>query len=101
MMHRAQQLSKTIASLDRRIDKLDALVTVLHGGRKCGRTFWCGGYCDRVKEMVWIMEEKEEELGHALALMAAEKLAVQGLCDDVLQMIVGYAKKCPDSDDEE
>ena len=92
MSLRAQQLSEAIAELDRRIDKTDAKARRLHGGRSCGKHFWCGGYCDRVRDLMEIKRDQEVELGHALALMAAEKFAIQGLSDDVLKTIVDYAK---------
>ena len=92
---RAEQLCKSIAFLDRRIERTDARVIRLHGGRKCGKHFWCGGYCDRVKELIEIKEAQEAELEHALALMAAERLVGEGLNDDVLRMIVGYAVTTP------
>ncbi len=95
MSLRAEQLCKSVAFLDRRIERTDARVIRLHGGRKCGKHFWCGGYCDRVKELIEIKEAQEAELEHALALMAAERLVGEGLNDDVLRMIVGYAVTTP------
>ena len=87
----AHQLSKAIAELDRRIEKTDAKATRIHGGRKCGKHFWCGGYCDKVRDLVEIKRKQKSELNYALALMAAETFALQGLSDDVLKMIVGCA----------
>ncbi len=88
MSSRAQQLSHAISVLDRRIDKLDAKVEIMHGSKKCGKVFWCGGYCDKVKKLVKLKKEKTAELSHVLALMAAERLAKRGLNDDVLKIIV-------------
>jgi hypothetical protein len=90
MSLRAEQLCKSIAFLDRRIERTDARVIRLHGGRKCGKHFWCGGYCDRVRELMEIKEENEAELRQALALMAAERIALAqtGLPDDIVRLIV-------------
>lgn len=90
MSSRARQLSESITVLDRRIQKADAKAIRIHGGRKCGKHFWCGGYCDRVKELLEIKSEKEAELRQELALMAAERLGLAQTClpDDVLRLIV-------------
>ena len=88
MSLRAEQLTATIAMLGRRIEKTDAKAIRMHGGRKCGKHFWCGGYCDRVRELMELKKNQEQKLEQALALMAAERLAVTGLSSDVLRMIV-------------
>ncbi len=75
--------------MDRRIEKTDAKAMRIHGGRACGKHFWCGGYCDRVRDLIEIKRDQNVELKRALALMAAERLALGGLSDDVLKMIVG------------
>jgi hypothetical protein len=89
-MH-ADLLMKAIAELDKRIDKADAKAMRIHGGRACGKHFWCGGYCDRVRDLMELKRDQTLELKHAMALMAAEKLATQGLADDMLRMIVREA----------
>ena len=93
MSLRAHKLSEAIAVMDRRIEKTDAKARRIHGGRSCGKHFWCGGYCDRVRDLIEEQRDLKEELGHALALMAAERLALRrvGLSDDVLKMIVACA----------
>jgi hypothetical protein len=48
-----------------------------------------------VRELIEIKENQEVELEHALARMAAERLVREGLNDDVLRMIVGYAVTTP------
>ena len=95
MSVRAEQLCEAIAETDRRIERTDAKARRIHGGRSCGKHFWCGGYCDRVKELIEIKEAQEAELEHALARMAAGILVGEGLSDDVLRMIVGYAVTTP------
>jgi len=81
-----------IVELDKRIEKTDTIVTHIHGGRRCGMTFWCDGYCIKVRSLVEIREEKAEKLKHALVLMAAENIALAyGLNDDVLREIVDTA----------
>jgi hypothetical protein len=89
-MH-ADLLMKAIAELDKRIDKADAKAMRIHRGRACGKHFWCGGYCDRVRDLMELKRDQTLELKHAMALMAAEKLATQGLADDMLRMIVREA----------
>ena len=84
----AQQLSEVIAELDRRIEKTDAKAMRIHRGRSCGKHFWCGGYCDRVRDLIEIKRDRKVDLKRALALMAAELLAFRGLSDDMLKMIV-------------
>ena len=88
MSLRAEQLSQAIAELGRRIEKSHAKASRIHGGRKCGKHFWCGGYCDRVRELLELKRNQEQKLDQALAIMAAERLAVIGLSSDVLRMIV-------------
>ena len=85
----ARVLYAHVVELDRRIKKTDAKATRIHGGRKCGKHFWCGGFCDKVRDL---MEIREEKLKRALALMAAEDIALEyGLNDDVLRAIVDTA----------
>ena len=89
MSLRAEQLSQAIAELARRIEKSHAKASRIHGGRKCGKNFWCGGYCERARDLREVKQQQERELEHALALMAAERLALAGvLPSDVLRMIV-------------
>jgi hypothetical protein len=81
-----------IVELDKRIEKTDAIATHIHGGRRCGMTFSCGGYCVNVRSLFAIRQEKAEKLKRALALMAAEDIALEyGLNDDVLRAIVDTA----------
>ena len=92
MSLRAEQLSQAIAELARRIEKSHAKASSIHGGRKCGKNFWCGGYCERARDLREVKQQQECELHHALALMAAERLALAGvLPSDVLRMIVEHA----------
>jgi hypothetical protein len=92
-MH-ADLLMNAIAELNRRIDKTNAKAMRIHGGRACGKHFWCGGYCDRARDLMELKRVQTLELHNALALMAAEKIAVtQNLNDDVLRAIVREA--CP------
>lgn len=86
----ADQLTAAIAELDRRIEKTNAKASRIHGGRKCGKHFWCGGYCERARDLIEIKRRQERKLGQALVAMAAERLAVGGLSSDVLRMIVDY-----------
>ena len=93
MSLRAEQLSQAIAELGRRmmprIEKSHAKASRIHGGRKCGKNFWCGGYCERARDLTEIKRQQDRELQHALARMAAERLALAGLLPgDVLRMIV-------------
>ena len=88
MSSQAEQLTVAIAKLQRQIEKTDAKAIRMHGGRKCGKHFWCGGYCDRVKELLELKRNQEQKLDQALTFMAAERLAVIGLSNDVLRMIV-------------
>jgi hypothetical protein len=82
-------LHESIADLKRCITKVRAKVEREHGGRRCGMTFYCDGYCDDLRNLVEIKREYRANLKHALALMAAENLAVaHGLNDDVLHEIV-------------
>ena len=85
----AEHLTDAIAELGRRIEKTDAKARRIHGGRKCGKNFWCGGYCERARDLTEIKRQQDRELQHALARMAAERLALAGLLPgDVLRMIV-------------
>jgi len=60
--------------------------------RKCGINFWCGGYCEKVRELTIIRHNQSSELRGAMALMAAEKLSVaHELNDDVLRLIARLA----------
>ena len=93
MSLQAEQLTATIAMLGRRIEKTDAKAIRMHGGRKCGKHFWCGGYCDRVRELLELKQNQEKKLDQALAFMAAERLAVTGLSSDVISMIVEMTHK--------
>jgi hypothetical protein len=91
----ARQLEEALGGLDRRIEKLDAHVERMHGGKKCGKVFWCGGYCDKLKDLMKLRREQGVVMSKTMALMAAERLAIMpGLNDDVLRMIVGYATNC-------
>ena len=90
MSLQADQLTAAIAELDRRIEKTNAKASRIHGGRKCGKHFWCGGYCERARDLIEIKRRQERKLDQALVAMAAERLAVGGLSSDVLRMIVDY-----------
>jgi hypothetical protein len=87
----ARQLKEAMGGLDRRIEKLDAKVERMHGKKKCGKVFWCGGYCDKLKDLMKLRREQGLVMSKTLALMAAERLAMEGLNDDVLKMIIGYS----------
>ena len=58
MTSQAEQLTVAIAKLQRQIEKTDAKAIRMHGGRKCGKHFWCGGYCDRVRELTELKKIK-------------------------------------------
>jgi hypothetical protein len=88
MSSQAEQLTVAIAKLQRQIEKTDAKAIRMHGGRKCGKHFWCGGYCERVRELLELKKKQEQRLDQAMAFMAAERLAAAGLNSDVLRMIV-------------
>ena len=89
MSLRAEQLTEAIAELGKRIEKSHAKASRIHGGRKRGKNFWSGEYCERARDLREIKRLQERELHHALALMAAERLALAGLLPgDVLRMIV-------------
>ena len=91
-MHIADILYAAIAELSRRIERADTKATRIHGGRACGKHFWCGGYCDRVRDLMELKRDQTSEFRKALALMAAEKFAVtHDLNDDVLHTIVCLA----------
>ena len=97
----ARMLHESIADLKRCIAKVRAKVEHEHGGRRCGMTFYCDGYCYDLRNLVEIKREYKANLKHALALMAAENLAVaHGLNDDVLHEIVDIACAPVISDDE-
>ncbi len=92
----ARMLDESVADLNRRIVKVRAKVQREHGGKKCGKHFWCGGYCDdlQVKNLNEIKRKQAVKMEHALALMAAENLAVaHGLNNDVLHTIVDIARE--------
>ncbi len=92
MTRHADILHDAIVELTRRITKNREKATRIHGMRKCGINFWCGGYCDKVRELTMIRHNQSLELRGAMAHMAAEKLAVaHGLNDDVLCLIARLA----------
>ncbi len=81
----ADQLHEAIVELDRRIQ--------LARIQKCCKHFWCCGHRDTAKTLAQIKKQQSFKLKNAMALMAAEKLAADGLSDDVLRMIVCAARE--------